>query len=63
MRIDRVKLAGELRRRDMTQKALASETGVSRVTIGNVLAGRACKPTTAQKIAAALGVKLEELTE
>ena len=40
MRIDRIKFAAELMRQDMTQKALAEKSGVSRVTITGIKSGR-----------------------
>ena len=63
MRIDRVKLAAELARQDLTQKRLAELSGVSRVTIGNIKAGRSCSDEVGQKIAKALGVKTEKIIE
>ncbi|WP_286080135.1 helix-turn-helix transcriptional regulator [Parablautia intestinalis] len=63
MRIDRVKLAAELARQDLTQKRLAELSGVSRVTIGNIKAGKSCSDEVGQKIAKALGVKTEKIIE
>lgn len=63
MRIDRVKLAAELARRDMTQKRLAELSGVSRATINYVRAGKSCTDEVGQKIARALGVKVVEIIE
>lgn len=63
MRIDRIKLVTELAKRDMTQKRLAELSGVSRVTVSNIKAGKCCADEVGQKIANALGVKAEEIME
>lgn len=63
MRIDRVKFLTELLKRDMTQKRLAEISGVSRVTIGYIKGGKSCSVETAQRLADALEIPLEQLTE
>ncbi len=63
MRIDRVKLAAELARQDMTQKRLAELSGVSRVTINYIRGGKSCTDEVGRKIAKALGVTTKELIE
>lgn len=63
MRIDRVKLAAELARQDMTQKRLAELSGVSRATINYIRAGKSCTDEVGHKIAKALGVKPEKIIE
>lgn len=63
MRIDRIKLTAELVRRDMTQTTLAEKSGISRVTITGIKAGRSCSEDTAKKLAAALNMPLEKLLE
>ena len=63
MRIDRVKLATELAKRDMTQKRLAELSGVSRATINYVRAVMSCTDEVVQRIAKALDVKPEEIIE
>ena len=63
MRIDRIKLTAELMKRDMTQNKLAELSGVSRVTIGAIKAGKSCRDEVGHKIADALGVKIESLLE
>lgn len=63
MRIDRIKLVAELTKRDMTQTKLAELSGVSRVTIGTIKAGKSCSDEVGHKIADALGVKIETLLE
>lgn len=63
MRIDRIKFAAELMRQDMTQKALAEKSGVSRVTITGIKSGRSCSDETGEKLAAALNVPIKKLLE
>ncbi len=63
MRIDRVKLISEMVRQDMNQLQLVKLSGISRSTISAVQNGRSCSKETASKIAYALNVPLETLTE
>lgn len=63
MRIDRIKLITELKRRDMTQKRLAELSEVSRTTINYISAGKSCTDEVGQKIAYALGVDVTEIIE
>ena len=63
MRIDRIKLTIELVKRGMTQTALAKKSGISRVTIASIKAGRSCSEDTAKKLAAALNVPIKKLLE
>lgn len=63
MRIDRVKLAAEMVRQDVTQLKLVELTGISRVTISGIQNGRSCSSRSAVKIADALNVPLETLLE
>lgn len=63
MRIDRVKFVAELTRQDMTQKRLAELSGVSRMTVNSIKAGKSCSDEVGQKIAAALNVDLKQLVE
>lgn len=63
MRIDRVKLATELARRDMNQKQLAELSGVSRATVNYIRSGKSCSDAVGQKIADALGVDLKKILE
>lgn len=55
MRIDRVKLAAEMVRRDINCKRLVELSGVSRVTLSSVRGGKSCSKETAEKLAAVLG--------
>lgn len=62
MRIDRGKLAAILRTRDITQTQLAEKACISRMTVSNVLCGRSCSTETAQKVADALQIPVEDIT-
>ena len=42
---------------------LATESGVTRNTVNAICNGKSCSTKTARKIADALGVKLEEITQ
>lgn len=55
MRVDRVKIAAEMARRDLNSKRLAELTGLSRMTISTVKNGKSCSKDTAEKLAAVLG--------
>ncbi len=63
MRINRVKLIAEMARQDMTTFQLSELSGVSRVTISSVRAGKSCSQQTAAKLAKGLGVDVIELIE
>ena len=63
MKLDNKNLRHLLIDLEIDQTALAARTGISRGAINNVCCGRACSASTAQKIAEALGVPLEELIE
>ena len=63
MRIDKAKLAYELARREWRYKKLAELSGVSRATVSAISCGKTVAPDTAQKIAQALDMPLEHLTE
>ncbi len=61
MRIDRVKFATELARADLNIKQLAERAGLSRVTITSVKGGKSCSKTTAEKLAAGLGINIRDI--
>lgn len=61
MRIDRVAFAANMARKDINMKILASRTGLSRSTVTAVKSGKTCSEETGRKIAAALGVDVEQL--
>ena len=49
--------------RNQTALQLAEKSGVSRVTISGVKCGKSCSKSTAEKIAKALNVPVENLIE
>lgn len=55
MRIDRVKLAAEMARADLSVKRLSEISGLSRATVTGVKSGKSCSKDTADKLAAVLG--------
>lgn len=55
MRVDRVKFAAALARKDLTVKQVAELSGVSRVTVSSVKTGKSCSKDTADKLARVLG--------
>lgn len=61
MLIDDFKLRYILYKQRKTQTALSDETGITRYTINAICNGKSCSKRTAQKIADALGITLEEL--
>lgn len=63
VRIDRVKLATEMAQREWRYKRLIELSGVSRATMSAVTGGKTVAPGTAQRIADALDVPLEQLIE
>lgn len=63
MRIDRVKFIAELARRDIKAKDFADLAGVSRATISSIRGGKSCREDVGNKIAAALNVPMDYLTE
>lgn len=63
MRIDRKKLVVAMLDRNQTTLQLAEKSGVSRVTISGVRCGKSCSKNTAEKIAKALNVPVENLIE
>ena len=63
MKLDSKKLRHIMIDRDVGQKQLSEQSGVSRTAVNNVCCGRSCTSTTAIKIAESLNVPLEELIE
>lgn len=60
MRINRVKFAAALAKKDITCLKLAELSGVSRVTITAVKSGKSCSAATAERLAAVLGNEIIE---
>lgn len=63
MRLNSEKLRVLMFRQGRTQTDLAGKTSVSRNTISSICNGKSCRKGTAEAIAAALGVTLEEIKE
>lgn len=63
MRIDRIKLACEMAKRDLTVKRLSEITNISRPTISGVKSGKSCTEATARLIAQGLNIDLSELIQ
>lgn len=63
MRIDRIKLIAEMARKRVTVKELSSTSGVSRVTITSIRAGKTCSTLVGTALARALNVPIENLLE
>lgn len=61
MRLDRIKLITELTRQDIAKIELAEKAGVSRSTISGICSGKGCRKDTAEAIARALNVNIENL--
>ncbi len=63
MKISAVKIRGEMFKKGITQIELGQISGLGRSTISAVCTGKSCRDDTAHRIADALGVRLEEITE
>lgn len=63
MRLNTAGVVSLLKKRDMRQKTLSEKTGISKSTISMICNGKSCTEATARKIAAALGVTVDELIE
>lgn len=61
MQLNRVKVIAWLKMKDMSQTELARVTGVSRGTISNICRGCSCSKKTADQLAAALNVSVDDL--
>lgn len=63
MRINRVKFAAAMARKDINCNKLAELTGLSRNTVTAVKTGKSCSPQTAYKLAAVLGRDIIEVIQ
>lgn len=63
MRIDRIRLIVEMARKDIKASELAEKAQVSRSTITALRGGKSCNVNSVRRVAAALGVTVEELKE
>lgn len=63
MRIDRVKFAAAVAKADVRMGELPARSGVSLSTITAIRGGKSCAQKTADKLAAALGVKVHDIEQ
>ncbi len=63
MRLNRKKIQLLMAELEISQQTLALKAGISRQTISAVMNGRNCRPELLGKIAKALNVKPEDITE
>lgn len=63
MRIDRKKLIVAMLDTNQNVLQLSQASGISRVTVSGVKCGKSCSKETAEKIAKALNVSVENLIE
>ncbi len=61
--VDRVKVIAQMARLDITGEELAQKAGVGRSAVIKMRMGQAVWRTTAQHVAHALGVEIEDLLE
>lgn len=63
MRINRIKLIAEMARQEVSVKELSEKAGISRCALSALRGGKSCTENTAQRVAAALGVTVDDLKE
>jgi len=63
MRIDRIELTKQLTAKDLTIRRLSELSDVSTVTISGIKGGKRCTDETGLKLAAALGIPIEQLVQ
>lgn len=63
IRIDRAKFCSIVLKKDLTFKELSELSGVSRQTLSVVKSGKRCSGQTAEKIANALQLNIQEIME
>lgn len=63
MRINKTKISFIMAERDMLQKDLAKEAGMSRGNLSTLINGKNCQARTIFRIAKALGVDATEIME
>lgn len=61
MKLNRVNLITEMAKQKTTCEKLSKDSGVSKVVISRIRSGNSCREATAEKIARALNVPLEQL--
>ena len=63
MRVDRIAVRILMLQKNLKQKDVIEKSGMTRSTISPVLCGKSCSKETAEKIAAALNVDLNQIIE
>ena len=63
MRIDRVAFAVAATRANLNGTQIAEKSGLTRATVSAIKCGKSCTSGTAEKIAAVLGVTVDELLQ
>lgn len=63
MKINAINLRALMIRQGLTQKQLSELANVGRVTISNILRGCSCGQATAERLAGALNVRLEDILD
>lgn len=63
MRLDGIKIYTLIKQQEKNQRIIADEIGMSRCNLNGIINGRSCREETAEKIAAALGVSVADITE
>ena len=61
MKIDGWEVKKILREKGMFQQDIADKTGLTRTWVTLVLNGRSCRQSTAEKIAAAVGIPVDKI--
>lgn len=62
MQLDKVKIVMIAKQKGLRQQEITQRASLSRGTVSAIYNGKSCNAETANKIAAALGVKVEDLT-
>ena len=63
MRVNALKMQILMGKKNLTIKALAYKSAVSRQTISCIKAGKSCSPQVAYKLSQALDIDMQELLE
>ena len=61
MRIDSMKVEMMIAEQGLTKVALSEKSGITRQNISTIIRRGTCEPRTAGKLAAGLGIDLEEI--
>ena len=63
MNISTIKIETLLAKKGMTKASLADNSGISRQNVSTVIRRGSCEPKTAGRLAAGLGVSVEDILE